>query len=150
MKRNRWLIAGLFLAIGFAGCSRLGDQVEIGTGGKMRGYQPSSTDVVNTHGDVKNLERYLEFHNNVKAGSPDKIRIASFTEEGDAIIHEMEFDGSVIHSVRDSRRDKFGQGEVVEMTCKSIEYVEDGMMANNMYDLVGCDKEDVDKSVIWY
>ncbi|TMU85243.1 DUF4362 domain-containing protein [Bacillus sp. BHET2] len=36
----------------------------------------------------------FEFLDNVKEGAPDKIRIASYTDEGDGTIHEMEFDGS--------------------------------------------------------
>ncbi|TMU85032.1 hypothetical protein FGG79_14130 [Bacillus sp. BHET2] len=57
------MIIGLFLGIGFACCSKLGDQVEIGTGGKMNAYEPTATDVVvmDTHGEIKNLERYSNF-----------------------------------------------------------------------------------------
>ncbi|WP_341357380.1 DUF4362 domain-containing protein [Rossellomorea sp. y25] len=76
--------------------------------------------------------------------------IVSYTDEGDPILHDLEFDGILIHSVRDSRRDTFGNGEIMEMTCKKIEHVEDGTMAKNMYNLADCNKNDADDSVLWY
>ncbi|MFI8576088.1 DUF4362 domain-containing protein [Rossellomorea aquimaris] len=80
----------------------------------------------------------------------DRIRIVSYTEEGDPILHDLDYDGNVLHSVRDSRRDSFGSGEIVEMSCKNIEYIQNGEMADNMYRLADCDRKDADDSVLWY
>lgn len=142
-------MAGLLLVL-VAGCDERGDQVEVGLGKEVADYEPVETDVVNTHGYVQNLNRFEEFYGNVKNGVEDRVRIVSYTEEGDPILHDLAFDGTLIHSVRDSRRDTYGNGENVEMICKKIEHVEDGTMANNMFNLSDCNKNDVDVSVLWY
>ncbi|MFC7786365.1 DUF4362 domain-containing protein [Rossellomorea sp. GCM10028870] len=146
---KRLMMAGLFLVL-VAGCNEHGDQVEVGLGKQVADYEPAETDIVNTHGDVLNLEQFEEFYGNVKNGVEDRVRIVSYTDEGDPILHDLEFDGILIHSVRDSRQDTFGNGEIMEMTCKKIEHVEDGTMAKNMYNLADCNKNDADDSVLWY
>ncbi|WP_374056937.1 DUF4362 domain-containing protein [Rossellomorea sp. FM04394] len=78
------------------------------------------------------------------------MRIVSYTEEGDPILHDLKYDGNVLHSVRDTRRDTFGSGEIVRMSCENIKYVQNDKVADNMYKLSNCDRNDVDDNILWY
>lgn len=143
-------MAGLFLLFCVGGCEEPGDQSETQFGKQVGAYEPVETDIVNTHGIIENMERFEEFYKNVGDDVEDRIRIVSYTEEGDPILHELEYDGNVLHSVRDSRRDTFGSGEIVEMICKKLENEQNGQVAHNMYKLVDCDRKDADDSVLWF
>ncbi|WP_366163990.1 DUF4362 domain-containing protein [Bacillus infantis] len=70
---------------------------------------------------MENLERFLSFITNIHQGSEDTIRVVSYTEEGAPILHELEYDGQVIHSILDMRRDGFGQRMIKERECKSVD-----------------------------
>ncbi|MHA7136475.1 DUF4362 domain-containing protein [Rossellomorea arthrocnemi] len=147
---RRLMMAGLFLLFCAGGCEEPGDQAETQVGKQVEAYEPVETDIVNTHRNVENMERFEEFYQNVVDDVEDRIRIVSYTEEGDPILHDLGFDGNVLHSARDSRRDTFGNGEIVKMSCENIEYVQNGEMADNMYRLADCDRKDADDSVLWY
>ncbi|WRP08772.1 DUF4362 domain-containing protein [Rossellomorea aquimaris] len=147
---RRLMMAGLFLLFCVGGCEEPGDQVETKVGKQAGAYEPVETDIVNTHGNVENMERFEKFYENVVDDGKDRIRIVSYTEEGDPILHDLGFDGNVFHSVRDSRMDTFGSGEIVKLSCENIEYVQNGEMADNMYKLTDCNREDADASVLWY
>ncbi|MGE6753474.1 DUF4362 domain-containing protein [Rossellomorea sp. NPDC071047] len=144
------IMAGLFLLFCVGGCEEPGDQVETEAGKQVGAYEPVETDVVNTHGNIENMERFVEFFKNVRDDVEDRIRIVTYTEEGDPILHDIEYDGDVLHSVRDSRRDTFGRGEIVEMSCENIKYIQNGKVADNMYKLADCDRKDPDDSVLWF
>jgi Domain of unknown function (DUF4362) len=147
---KKLMLADLFLLFCVGGCDEPGDQAETQVGKQVEAYEPVETDVVNTHGDIKNMERFEEFYENVVDDVEDRIRIVTYTEEGDPILHDLEYDGNALHSIRDSRRDTFGNGKIVEMSCENIEYVQNGGMADNMYKLTDCNREDADDSVLWY
>lgn len=100
-------------------------------------YKQSPEDVIDMHGDITNLDKLLTFSENVNRGKQDKIRIVSYTIEGDPILHDLEYDGNVINLTIDSRRDKYGSGSVETTICKSIEIEE--TEENTDYFLVGCD-----------
>lgn len=138
-------MAGLFLFFFVGGCEEPGDQVETEVGKQVGAYEPVETDVVNTHGDIENMERFEEFYQNDGDDMEDRIRIVTYTEEGDPILHDLVYDGNVLHSVRDSRRDTFGSGGIVKITCEKLDNE-----ADNMYKLTDCDRKDADDSVLWY
>lgn len=143
-------MAGLFLLFCVGGCEEPEDQMETEVGKQVGAYKPVETDVVNTHGNIENMERFERFYKNVGDDVEDRIRIVTYTEEGDPILHDLEYDGNVLHSVRDSLRDTFGRGEIVEMSCENIEYIKNGKMVVNMYKLADCDRKDADENVLWY
>ncbi|MEL3972041.1 DUF4362 domain-containing protein [Rossellomorea oryzaecorticis] len=143
------LIAAILLLVLLAGgCDEPGDQAGMEVGKPVEDYEPNETDIVDTHGNVENLERFGDFYENVQNGKKDNIRIVFYTEEGDPILHDIRFDGKVFKSVMDTRRDKFGDGKVQNFTCKNIEYT-NGEMADNVYRLIDCGN-DPEAIILWY
>lgn len=112
-------------------------------------YSQTAEDIVNMHGDITNINRFFTFLENVEQGQKDKIRVVSYTEEGDPILHDLNFDGEVIDSSKDTRRDNFGPGSIYTSTCKSIELEE--KQERSDYTLSGCMPADQDIMilVIW-
>jgi hypothetical protein len=117
--------------------------------GTISVFQPSPEDIVNMHGDIENLERFFAFLENVNAGKKDEIRVVSYTEEGAPMLHDLEYDGEVLHSTTDTRRDGYGSGKIDSTTCKKIEVTEKTERTD--YDLSGCERTNLDNSilVIW-
>lgn len=64
-------------------------------------------DVVNVLDKTYNFDKLENFIKNVKSHKKDKIRITSYTMEGDAIIKTLNFTGKTIECSVDMRRDKF-------------------------------------------
>jgi Domain of unknown function (DUF4362) len=80
MGMKKWMTAGFLLLMLVGGCEEPGDQAEIEVGKKAGDYKPKETDIVNTHGNVENLERFEEFYENVRNGKEENIRIVFYTE----------------------------------------------------------------------
>jgi hypothetical protein len=112
-------------------------------------YNPSDEDIVDSHGEIANIEKFMKFVENVNQGREDKIRVVRYTIEGDPMLHDLEYDGEIITSTTDTTRDEFGNGSVSTATCKSINVKETDETTD--YILSGCDKTDRDNSilVIW-
>lgn len=108
-------------------------------------YTPTSEDVVDMHGEIENEERFKEFLNNVGKGQKDSIRVVKYTVEGDPILYDFGYDGEVIKSTTDTRRDKFGEGSINNTTCTSIEVVETTERTD--YILEGCENT-IDNTVL--
>src|SRR3954451_13585948 len=72
-------------------------------------YTLASEDVIDMHSEIENKERFREFLNNVEKGKKDSLRIVRYTVEGGPMLHDLEYDGEVIKSTTDTRRDKFGE-----------------------------------------
>lgn len=100
-------------------------------------YKPESEDVIGMYGEIENIKRFKEFLNNVEQGNNDSIRVVIYTVEGDPMLQELEYDGEVIKSITDTRRDKFGEGSIFSTTCTSIEVVKTTEMTE--YILKGCE-----------
>ncbi|WP_064094170.1 DUF4362 domain-containing protein [Rossellomorea aquimaris] len=116
----------------------------------LQDYNPISTDIVATHGEIENLDRFKEFFDHVSSGKPDWIRVVSYTEEGDAILQELDYDGETIQSKLDSRRDRFGSGVVERMSCMKLEYTQNTSRYDHVYELKECDNDEYNRTVIWY
>jgi hypothetical protein len=69
-------------------------------------------DAVNIHGKKYNVEKLDNFIKNVEADNKDKIRITTYTVEGDPIITNLEYDGNNIIYTHDTTRDNFGQMKI--------------------------------------
>lgn len=108
-------------------------------------YTPASEDVIDMHGEIENKERFQEFLNNVENSKKDGIRVVRYTEEGDPMLHDLEYDGEVIKSTTDTRRDKFGEGSIISTTCTTIEVVETTERTD--YILEGCE-DTIDNTVL--
>ncbi|MBS4178352.1 DUF4362 domain-containing protein [Lederbergia citrea] len=130
MKKAIWF---MFILLLMSGCS----------------YNPSDEDIVDSHGEITNLEKFMKFVGNVNEGTKDKIRIVRYTIEGDPMLHDLEYDGEIINSTTDTTRDEFGSGSVTTAICKSIDVKENEERTD--YTLSGCDKTNRDNSilVIW-
>lgn len=65
-------------------------------------------DVVVSISDVKNIDKFYQFIEDVKNKKKSQVRIVAFTKEGDPIIEELKFDGKIIRYTHDDSRDTFG------------------------------------------
>lgn len=83
-------------------------------------------DVVNVHGKQYNAEKLEKFIDNVKSGKKDKIRITTYTIEGDAITTDLEYTGKKIIYVFDNSRDHFGSPIKVKKDFISDSIYKDG------------------------
>lgn len=64
------------------------------------------------------------------------------------MLHDLKYDGEVIQSTTDTRRDTFGSGNINKAICSSI-YIKENEERTN-YNLTGCDKtRDNSILVIW-
>ncbi|MGD6968732.1 DUF4362 domain-containing protein [Rossellomorea vietnamensis] len=99
-------------------------------------YSPSKHDVVNTHGNIENLRLLENFIENVSMDRDSKVRVVNYTDEGDPIIHDLNYSNDLITSVKDTREDEFGDQLVMENVCESIKKID----KNNLtfYQLQGC------------
>ncbi|MDR1321675.1 MAG: DUF4825 domain-containing protein [Gracilibacteraceae bacterium] len=72
---------------------------------------------VNIHGaEIYNQNLVDMFYESVFAAEPAIMRTMEYTVEGDPIIADYWFDGAVFTVVSDTRRDKFGAGEITSAT----------------------------------
>ncbi|MCM3663704.1 DUF4362 domain-containing protein [Mesobacillus subterraneus] len=127
MKKVIWFMLILLL---MSGCS----------------YNPSDEDIVDTHDEITNLGKFMEFVKNVNQGKEDQIRVVRYTIEGDPMLHDLEYDGEIITSTTDTTRDQFGKGSVSTATCKSITVKETD--EGTYYNLSGCNKTNRDNSIL--
>ncbi|MEJ1517696.1 DUF4362 domain-containing protein [Bacillus cereus] len=110
-----------------------------------RPYRPESAikngDVVNIHGKISNLDKFENFINHIKSGDKDKIRITSYTIEGDPIFYNLIYDGNQIQYNYDDSQDAFGGPDkgIQSTSCSNIEKKD----AENRveYHLSGCSSE---------
>ncbi|MGD7024641.1 DUF4362 domain-containing protein [Rossellomorea vietnamensis] len=99
-------------------------------------YSPSKYDVVNTHGNIENVRLLENFIENVSKNKDSEVRVVNYTDEGDPIIHDLNYSNGLITSVKDTREDEFGDQLVMENVCESIKKID----KNNrtIYQLEGC------------
>ncbi|KOS61629.1 hypothetical protein AN161_17100 [Lysinibacillus sp. FJAT-14222] len=109
-------------------------------------YISTPEDIVDAHADLKNQERFEDFLHNVQQGKEDSIRMVRYTTEGDPIVHELEYDGEIIKSTKDPRRDQYGQGSIIHSACSLIEAVETNESTN--YLLENCEPPIEDNNIL--
>ena len=91
---------------------------------------------IDTNGKLENKERFDKFFNSVQQGEADRISVVKYTTEGSPIIYDYEFENHVINVTIDTRRDDYGQGNIVHTTCTSIIVNED--KEKTSFELDGC------------
>jgi hypothetical protein len=74
-----------------------------------------------------------------------KLRVTSYTIEGDPIISDLHYDGKTIRYSYDTSQDKYGDNSIgkLKTTCEKIEKKEITQNANmkgTQYVLTGCQK----------
>ncbi|MEH7110628.1 DUF4362 domain-containing protein [Bacillus sp. JJ1764] len=99
-------------------------------------YKPSSTDVVETHGKITNYSKFKEFLEDVTNGKNGEVRVVSYTNEGDPILHDLKYNGKNIKSTLDTTRDEFGEQKVDVTTCEAIKKNKEDNKIE--YQLSGC------------
>ncbi|MGY3714990.1 DUF4362 domain-containing protein [Sutcliffiella cohnii] len=110
------------------------------------GYSPSNKDVVNSHGDIKNIEFLDKFINDVIENKTANVRVVNYTIEGDPIIHDLKFANGKLLSKIDTREDDFGDKYVDESMCENIEIT--NKEEQTIYHLVGCENEKQHNNVL--
>lgn len=77
----------------------------------LKSYSPqhaiANGDVVDVHGQVTNLEKLENFMIAIDHGTVAKVKITSYTNEGDPIIEVLDYNGKIITSSSDNSHDKF-------------------------------------------
>jgi paraquat-inducible protein B len=116
----------LLFVITLVGCSGLTDKNN-GEGNAEENHPDAveyngvqNTDVVDTHGQVENVNELDDFVDHVKANVEDEVRIIQYTVEGDPMITDLVYDGQSISYTHDTTRDNFGNGEVTTTRCETI------------------------------
>lgn len=85
-------------------------------------------DVVNLHGELTNTEAYEKFKSTLEKGEPTFMRFVAYTIEGDPILMDVNYDGTVFHLTQDVGRDAFagGMDKIMSYTYNAYEILEDG------------------------
>jgi hypothetical protein len=115
-KRFMILILSIFMTLSACGTKPTGQK----QGQVVNTSLNDKNEIINMHGNVKNLERLDLFVENFSSNNEDHIKITHYTIEGDPIYDEITYDGSVLTITNDNTEDKFGSGEITTFTCKSI------------------------------
>ncbi|WML57706.1 DUF4362 domain-containing protein [Neobacillus sp. PS2-9] len=87
-------------------------------------HKPTANEVVEVHGRLENIKRLDLYVKNMNSGKKDKVRLIRYTIEGDPIYYDLAYDGSKFTIKRDTTEDKYGGGEVITYSCKSIQTLE--------------------------
>lgn len=99
-------------------------------------YSPSNRDVVNIHGNIENLRLLEKFTEDVSINKASKVRVVNYTDEGDPIIHDLNYSNEKLTSTIDIRADEFGDQLVREDVCESIKKIEENNQT--FYQFEGC------------
>lgn len=153
----------------FVGVSFIGLLVLSGCGSAKTTGTPNANSVINMdntayksqqaiyHGDVvldvvgkvTNLPAFNQFYNDVQAGKSDKIRITSYTDEGDPIFMDLNFDGKIIQYTFDDSNDKFGGSNKGRKTTTCTGISAQQTVNGTMYAVTGCQDRDLTCQVLF-
>lgn len=89
------------------------------------------------------FDRFERFRLNVAGHAEDRIRITSYTDEGDPVYKDLRFDGTSIHYSYDNSNDEYGgSGRGIRTDeCAGIALEKDSNGASS-YVLQGCKNND--------
>lgn len=101
-------------------------------------------DVVTRGKDQYNVEKLDKFVENFKNGKKDIIVITAYTEEGNAIIYRIEYDGKEIKHTSDTSRDKFSSNRsLLKRTTKFDNIQVNDTTRYTQYNLVKGDRVEI-------
>ncbi|MGY3312570.1 uncharacterized protein YcfL [Peribacillus simplex] len=129
--RKGYFILIVMLLILLIGCSKSPSNNE------DEQFTPAQTDIVSKHHGIVNLTRLKDFIQNVSKGKEDKIRVVSYSKEGDPIISDITYNLETLEVTSDTTRDEYGDNTIKTYKCKTIEVIKN---ENNQdeYVLTGC------------
>lgn len=110
-------------------------------------YIKTPEDIIDTHSELENKERFDEFLLNVQQGVEDNIRVVRYTEEGAPILYDYDFDKEILKVTIDTRRDGFGQKDILHTTCTSI--IVDEATKGTSYKLKDCNPKIEDNVILF-
>ena len=110
-------------------------------------YIKTPEDIIDTHGKIENKERFDEFLLHVQQGVEDHIRVVKYTEEGALILYDYDFNKEMLNVTIDTRRDGFGQRDIVHATCTSI--IVDEATKGTSYKLSDCNPKIEDNVILF-
>ncbi|MGE8205621.1 DUF4362 domain-containing protein [Heyndrickxia sp. NPDC080065] len=90
---------------------------------------------------VYNFDRFEQFLSNISKNKKDTIRVTGYTDEGDPIYKDLEFDGKSIQYKYDNSNDAFGgndKGVETDVCSKIVE--EENVPGEIDYVINGCSK----------
>lgn len=122
MNKHLILIVSTLLLL--SGCGMGNTKTNKNENHDKTGTVITSNEIINIHGNVKNLERLDEFVTNVSNQKSDEIRVTHYTIEGDPIYDEVVFNGKQLSITHDTTEDAFGSKERNSYTCQNIERTE--------------------------
>lgn len=116
----------VLIALALIGCGRQEQ------GGSRQTAVHETEDVIDTHGNVKNvglLDAFVQ-------GARDQVRVVRYTTEGDPLFYSLTKQDEGIEVSYDTSQDQFGSSSVKSYVCHSLQKNE----ANNGYAYVlnGC------------
>ena len=117
-----WLLSILTLTV-LAGCG-------------PSGSWPEEDLIIDTHGELENIERLDRFLENFEQKKEDAVRIEHFTIEGDPIYETLRYSSKGILLQYDASEDAYGSGKEWERNCETLEKKESE--ATTSYILEGC------------
>lgn len=77
-------------------------------------------DIVSSHGEISNLDKFTQFIENMNKGVKDHVRITMYTDEGDPIFYYLDYDGNKIQYTYDATHDRFGGSIKESTTCSKL------------------------------
>ena len=90
VKRVVLILSFMFLLMGLLGCQQNSE-----SNNPKKPYNSEEAiengDVVNSHGEISNLDKFENFIKNVESGAKDEIRITMYTHEGDPIFYNLNY-----------------------------------------------------------
>ncbi|MNO61145.1 hypothetical protein D3C76_517820 [compost metagenome] len=107
MNKVNVLILSILLLAGVWGCSD--HKVD-----SLPKSEPYTSEEAISRGDivsiekVYNLDTFKQFMTNFSSKKADSIRVTSYTDEGDPIFKDLQFDGNMINYSYDTSNDAFG------------------------------------------
>lgn len=99
-------------------------------------------------GEVKNIDRFYAFLENINEKESDHIQIIQFTTEGDPIYQDIQFDGTEFTSTVDNSRDEYGSGGIRETVCTELEIEESDERID--YLLKGCENQEEELLLVFW
>lgn len=138
MKKVIFLLLSPLLLAGLWGCSN-------NSANSVSKSEPYSYEEAVSKGDVVfidkvyNSEKFEQFLTNLTNKKADSIRVTSYTDEGDPIFKDLNFDGSVISYIYDTSNDAFGGSNngVRTDTCTEVTSKEN-TQGETTYAISGC------------
>lgn len=142
MKKVNFLLLTPLLLVGVWGCSD-------NTTSSFPKSEPYSSEEAISKGDVVfidkvyNPEKFEQFMTNLTNKKADRIRVTSYTDEGDPIFKDLKFDGDVISYIYDTSNDAFGgsNNAVRTDTCTEVTSKEN-TQGEITYTISGCTNND--------